>query len=78
MAKWWKLGILSASRTDSSVASLTRPTGFPACGWPTFIERTTSKMPVGRDSLEGYLPFASPLTQSGAENSEMSILGKNH
>jgi hypothetical protein len=35
-------------------------------------------MPVGRDSLEGYLPFASRLTQSGAENSEMSILRKNH
>jgi hypothetical protein len=31
-------------------------------------------MPVGRDSLEGYLPFASRLTQSGAENSEMPIL----
>jgi hypothetical protein len=34
-------------------------------------------MPVGRDSLEGYLPFASRFTQSGAENGEMPILGKN-
>jgi hypothetical protein len=78
MAKWWKLGILSASRTDSSRGEPDSANRLPSLLLADLVEGTTSKMPVGRDSLEGYLPFASRLTQSGAENSEMPILGKNH
>jgi hypothetical protein len=51
--KEWKLGILSASRTDSSVASLTRPAGFEPVeqGSPQRGDRQDACLPRQAGSL---------------------------